>query len=94
MSQKEPTELQLIDELQFSIDAVGTILNTDLPRLMESLLALHERVDGIEDHLKSEHLTLNGITSALQDIDAKLDILLGKVDLLEKRITELPQQYE
>ncbi len=89
MSQKEPTDLDLIEQLQLSIDAVGTIVNTDLPRLIESLSELDERVDGIEDHLKSEHLSIRELGSVLQDVDAKLDILLGKVDLLEKRVAKL-----
>lgn len=89
MSQKEQTDLDLMEQLQFSIDAVGTIVNTDLPRLMESLSLLDERVEGIEDSLKAEHLSINGLSSLLQDTDAKLDMLLGKVDLLEKRIAEL-----
>lgn len=91
MSRKEPTDLDLIEQLQFSIDAVGTIVNTDLPSLMESFSMLDERIEGIQDHLKTEHLSIKELTSVLQDVDAKLDILLGKVDLLERRVAGLKQ---
>ena len=91
MPQKELTELDLIEQLQFSVDAIGTIINTDLPKMIESLSELHGRVDGIEDHLKSERLSFKELESTLQDVDAKLDMLLGKVDLLEKRLAELSQ---
>lgn len=91
MSQREPTELDLIEQLQFSVDAVGTIVNTDLPKLIECFSALDERVERLERGLKAERLSVKEIASLLQDIDAKIDMLLGKVDLLEKRVAELQQ---
>jgi len=91
MPQKELTELDLIEQLQFSVDAVGTIINTDLPRMIENLSELQVQVDGIEDHLKSERLNFKEFESTLRDVDAKLDMLLGKADLLEKRLAELSQ---
>lgn len=91
MPQKELTGLDLIEQLQLSVDAVGTIVNTDLPEIQEQIAALNDRIGKIEDSQKAEHMSMSGLSYSLQDVNAKLDILLGKVDLLERKLGELMQ---
>ncbi len=91
MPQEELTGLDLIEQLQLSLDAVGTIVNTDLPEIQDQIAVLYDRVGEIGDSQKAEHISINGLSSSMQDVDAKLDILLGKVDLLERKLGELMQ---
>jgi len=87
---KEPvTDQEQIEQLQFSIDAVGTIVNTDLPRLAQSIAQLAEILNNVDVGRKRDNLVFKELGSNMQDLDAKLDMLLGKVDMLERRFAEL-----
>lgn len=89
MQKEDLTDQALLDQLQFSVDAVGTIVNTDLPKIAGAILSLDERLGNIESAIKRDNLVLKELGSNIQDLDAKLDMLLGKVDLLERRISEM-----
>ncbi|MBU1320558.1 MAG: hypothetical protein KKG33_08320 [candidate division Zixibacteria bacterium] len=89
MPKEEVTDPGSIEQLQFSIDAVGTIVNTDLPKLARSIAQLDEMLNNVDAGRKRDNLVLKELGSNIQDIDAKLDMLLGKVDMLERRFAEL-----
>jgi hypothetical protein len=89
LQRKKKQEIQPIEELQLSIDALGTIVNTDLPRLQAALTQLDKKTDSITASLSRQVLELKEQASCSKDIDAKLDLLLGKIDLLDKRLSEL-----
>ncbi len=89
MRQQKKRERLPIEELQFSVDAVGTIVNTDIPKLKTALAELNQKVDKLTTNLSRQVLELKDQSSSSKDIDAKLDVLLGKIDLLEKRLSEL-----
>ncbi len=89
MQRKKNQELQPIEELQLSVDAIGNIVNTDIPKLQTALEQLDEKIDNMTANLSRQALELKEQASCSKDIDAKLDLLLGKIDLLEKRLSEL-----
>ncbi|MFH1891671.1 MAG: hypothetical protein ABIK83_03195 [Candidatus Zixiibacteriota bacterium] len=89
MPKEEVTDPGSIEQLQFSIDAVGTIVNTDLPKLARSIAQLDEMLNNVDAGRKRDNLVLKELGSNIQDLDAKLDMLLGKVDMLERRFAEL-----
>jgi hypothetical protein len=89
MQEQETIDQALLDQLQFSVDAVGTIVNTDLPRIAAAISSLDDKLSSVVSALKRDDLVLKELGSNMQDLDAKLDMLLGKVDLLERRISEL-----
>lgn len=89
MPKEEVIDQRQIEQLQFSIDAVGTIVNTDLPKLARSIAQLDDKLTSVEADRKRDNLVLKELGSNMQDIDAKLDMLLGKVDMLERRFAEL-----
>ena len=88
MSPDEQTEQAAIEQIQFSIDAIGTIINTDLPKITQSLTELCDKIAGIENRLIQDRLNLKELGAAVQDANVKLDLVLAKLDLLEKRIAE------
>lgn len=89
MQPKKSSELQPIEELQLSVDAVGTIVDTDIPELKAALEQLNEGIASITTSLSRQTLELKEQISCSSDMDAKLDLLLGKIDFLEKRLSEL-----
>lgn len=77
-------------EIQFSIDAVGTIVHNDIPKILSRLSGLKQDIDAIDNLGRRQNLELREIKSAMSDLDAKLEIVLGKLDLLEKRVASMP----
>jgi len=89
MSREENLLPAWTEEIQLSLDAIGTIVNTDIPRVAEFLALLEERVREVDDKLKENRMTAVSVEESLHDVDAKLDMLLAKVDLIERRIAEI-----
>jgi hypothetical protein len=78
-----------LKELQFSVDAVGTIVDIDLKKDISILPVLVERFKQVESRLDRGQTELGNIESSIGDACARLDILTGKADLLEKRLSVL-----
>ncbi len=77
-------------EIQFSIDAVGTIVHNDIPKILTHLGGLKKEIEAIDNLGRRQSLELKEIKSAVNDLDAKLEMVLGKLDLLEKRVATMP----
>jgi len=76
-------------EIQFSIDAVGTILYRDLPKIIDGIADVKEDIESLDDRERKNYLELKELRSAIGDVDAKLELVLGKLDLLEKRVANI-----
>ncbi len=76
-------------ELQFSLDAIGTIVNTDLPKIQRTLDSAVEELSVVFESIKRQDLAINSISSQLAEVDAKIEVALQKLDLIERRIAEL-----
>jgi hypothetical protein len=75
------------------VDVIGTILNTDLPRLEKELGAIRA---ALASQAKTGNRTLPGspkapdeITVTLEEIRDLLQLQLGRLDAVERRVAQL-----
>jgi len=89
---KEITEPSLREVLS-GVDIVGTMLNTDLPRLEKELGAIRAELarqnQSGDNTLQTPQKAPDEITGTLEEIRDLLQLQLGRLDALERRVAHL-----
>jgi chromosome segregation ATPase len=88
MFRAKKSEVPPIEKLQHSVDAVGTIVHQDLPKLMEAISDLKQELGEFKEYIhRHEHISRE-IRAGLEDVDAKVEGLSGRVDDIQRRLTD------